>query len=330
MSALERAYRRSDYAAAGAVARIGRRSAAVDAWLARHCARQGGFVGAWNPFSRRMPRGWNDRMLARLRAAARRLPQAEGSGGDGPWRERHVLLAGDPQSLPTVLARLEDSPATVVRLDTGTRARDGGDQALQQAIREALMEHVAARRLEDVHTVKDRLGMDSAVATGVRDELPAIDGLSELWGDLAAQCPFCHAHEFAGTRIGILGAAPAPHFAAMLGPIASELVVFANGEALPDTWQGGADVRQERIEHALWTTHVLSRVHGLFEIRQHPDRAVSLQLVGDLFDATLELAHVYSACVDLCSRGLEDDRSPFDPLQCGARYGSPPSSVFPD
>jgi len=85
------------------------------------------------------------------------------------------------------------------------------------------------------------------LATGVRDELPAIDGLSELWGDLAAQCPFCHAHEFAGTRIGILGAAPAPHFAAMLGSIASELVVFANGEALPDTWQGGADVRQERI-----------------------------------------------------------------------------------
>jgi hypothetical protein len=82
---------------------------------------------------------------------------------------RLVLLAGDPQSLPTVLARLEDSPATVVQLDTGTRARDGGDEAMQQAIREALMEHVVARRLEDVHTLRDRLGMDSAVATGVRD-----------------------------------------------------------------------------------------------------------------------------------------------------------------
>ncbi len=86
-------------------------------------------------------------------------------------REGHrlVLLAGDPQSLPTVLARLEDSPATVVHLDTGSRAQDGGDEAMQQAIREALMEHVAARRLEDVHTLRDRLGMDSAVATGVRD-----------------------------------------------------------------------------------------------------------------------------------------------------------------
>ncbi len=29
------------------------------------------------------------------------------------------------------------------------------------------------------------------LATGVRDELPAIDGLDDLWGDLVAACPFC-------------------------------------------------------------------------------------------------------------------------------------------
>jgi hypothetical protein len=115
MSALERAYRRSAYEAAGAVARIGRRSAAVDAWLARHGARQGGFVGAWNPFSRRMPRGWNDRMLARLRAAARRLPQAEGSGGDRRWRERHLLIAGDPKRLAVLGRRFRQNAIVTVR-----------------------------------------------------------------------------------------------------------------------------------------------------------------------------------------------------------------------
>jgi hypothetical protein len=86
---------------------------------------------------------------------------------------RLVLLAGDPQSLPTVRARMEDSPATVVELGTGTRARDGGDEAMQQAIREALMEHTVARRLEDVHVLKDRLGMGTAVATGVDDTADA-------------------------------------------------------------------------------------------------------------------------------------------------------------
>jgi thioredoxin reductase len=89
------------------------------------------------------------------------------------------------------------------------------------------------------------------LATGVRDELPPIDGLTELWGDLAAQCPFCHAHEFAGSRMGIVGAAPAAHLTAMLGPIASEVVVLANGEALPDPWPDvqprGVVVRPERI-----------------------------------------------------------------------------------
>lgn len=85
------------------------------------------------------------------------------------------------------------------------------------------------------------------VATGVRDELPPIDGLGALWGDLAAQCPFCHAHEFSGTRIGVIGGESAAHYTAMLGPIASELVVLTNGEPLPDTWQGGAQVRTEPI-----------------------------------------------------------------------------------
>ena len=43
---LHRAYRRTEYEAAGAIARIGRRSAAVDALLARLGARQGAFVTA--------------------------------------------------------------------------------------------------------------------------------------------------------------------------------------------------------------------------------------------------------------------------------------------
>ncbi len=40
------AYRRTDYEAGGAVARIGRRSAAVDALLRRLGAREGAFVTA--------------------------------------------------------------------------------------------------------------------------------------------------------------------------------------------------------------------------------------------------------------------------------------------
>jgi len=122
-SRLHAAYRRSPYEAAGATARIGRRSPAIDALLARLGARQGGFVGAWNPFSRRMPRGWNDRLLARLRLAARRLPQAEGWGGDASWREEHLLLAGDPRRLAVLGRRFRQNAIVVLRAGQPARLR---------------------------------------------------------------------------------------------------------------------------------------------------------------------------------------------------------------
>ena len=106
------AFRAARYEAAGVVARIGARSAAMDALLARHRVRQGGFVTAWNPLSRRYPPGWNRRRQDMLRQAARRLLLEEGFGsasggaehGADHWAEHHLLLAGDPRRL-LVLAR---------------------------------------------------------------------------------------------------------------------------------------------------------------------------------------------------------------------------------
>jgi len=47
-------------------------------------------------------------------------------------------------------------------------------------------------------------GARLVLATGMRDELPPVPGLAGQWGRLVAQCPFCHGHEFAGRRVGIL------------------------------------------------------------------------------------------------------------------------------
>ena len=112
---LRAAYAASAYEAAGAVARIGRRSDAVDALLRRLGARQGGFVSAWNPVSRRVPRGRNERMHLRLRKAARRLPMAEGWGGARGWRERHLLLGGDQRRLVVLARRFRQNAIVVVR-----------------------------------------------------------------------------------------------------------------------------------------------------------------------------------------------------------------------
>ncbi len=78
------------------------------------------------------------------------------------------------------------------------------------------------------------------LASGVRDTLPDVPGVAEEFGDLVAHCPFCHGHEFAGTRVGILGSAPhVAAMASMVGPLAREVVVLAHGGELDDATAAG-------------------------------------------------------------------------------------------
>lgn len=56
-----------------------------------------------------------------------------------------------------------------MELPTGQRTEDGGDEALQQAVREALRAEVVRRRTELTHRLRDRLGRGEGAATGVRD-----------------------------------------------------------------------------------------------------------------------------------------------------------------
>ena len=98
---LARAFRATRYEAGGIAIRIGEAGAAL---LARHGARQASFVTAWNPFSHRMPRGWNERMQRALRRAARGRTLAEGFGHGRGWAEHHLLVEGDPRRI-RVLAR---------------------------------------------------------------------------------------------------------------------------------------------------------------------------------------------------------------------------------
>lgn len=91
------------------------------------------------------------------------------------------------------------------------------------------------------------------LATGVADTLPPVPGLEALFGAVAAHCPFCHGHEFAGTTVGMVGMGDhAPRMAAMLRPIVAETVVLANGDPVdPDAAAQlsrlGASIRPERL-----------------------------------------------------------------------------------
>jgi hypothetical protein len=83
-----------------------------------------------------------------------------------------VMLAGEPESVALVRRGLESGPAsqaTVVELPTGRRTEDGGEEALREALRGALLDHVVARRTATVHELREALGRGRGAVTGVRD-----------------------------------------------------------------------------------------------------------------------------------------------------------------
>jgi thioredoxin reductase len=70
------------------------------------------------------------------------------------------------------------------------------------------------------------------LATGVRDDLPAIEGLVERWGRSVFHCPYCHGYEIDGP-IGVLAASPhSIHHAQML-PDWGPTTYFLNGGPMP-------------------------------------------------------------------------------------------------
>lgn len=169
--------------------------------------------------------------------------------GGGPAGLQAALTAGRVRRQVTLFDDGTYRNATVSHMHN-VLTHDGTPPALFRAAarRELTAYDTVAVREERVATVERdgegfRLTLASGetmtsyavvLATGVRDELPPVPGLQEVWGDLAAQCPFCHGFEFAGRRIGILGAGAAPHLSALLAPVAGELVVFDEGQDLPD------------------------------------------------------------------------------------------------
>lgn len=71
------------------------------------------------------------------------------------------------------------------------------------------------------------------LATGVRDELPAVPGLAERWGHSVFHCPYCHGYEVGGDAIGVIAASPMAHHHAMMLPDWGPTTLFLNGVYAP-------------------------------------------------------------------------------------------------
>ena len=73
------------------------------------------------------------------------------------------------------------------------------------------------------------------VAGGVRDEIPAVPGALELWGDRVVICPYCDGWEARGSAIAILGTGPkSVSQAHLLRQWSDRVTLFTNGVVSPN------------------------------------------------------------------------------------------------
>lgn len=168
-----------------------------------------------------------------------------GSYRNDPTGHLHnfVTRDGTPPAEFRALAHRElDGYATVERRSaTAASVEPAGDNSLGDGFTVTLQDGSQA------------LGRRVVLATGVRDTLPDVPGLGELFGGVAAHCPFCHGHEFAGGHVAVLGDGPhVSRIALMVLPIAERVSVLTDGATLdaPTVSQlerSGIAVRTDRV-----------------------------------------------------------------------------------
>lgn len=93
------------------------------------------------------------------------------------------------------------------------------------------------------------------LATGVRDVLPDVPGLAELWGTGVFHCPYCHGWEVAGRPLAIYARGErALHLCRLIRGWTDDLVLFTDGpsglsaEDRARVERNGIVVREERVE----------------------------------------------------------------------------------
>lgn len=124
--------------------------------------------------------------------------------------------------------------------------RDLGHENLRHypTVRTATTTADSVRRLADDH-FEVRLADGELVesrrlllATGLRDELPDLQGLEALWGKSAFHCPYCHGFEAGGSRIAVLGAAPdRVRLALHLSSFTDDIALCTGGASLEPVMQ---------------------------------------------------------------------------------------------
>lgn len=75
-------------------------------------------------------------------------------------------------------------------------------------------------------------------ATGIKDQMPAINGFAACWGITAIHCPYCHGYEVRHERTGIIANGDIGYeFTKLISNWTKELTLFTNGKSTLTTEQ---------------------------------------------------------------------------------------------
>lgn len=184
-----------------------------------------------------------------------------------------VLDGGAPRNavaahMHGVLGRDGWSPLDLVSTGREEIARYGAVIESQRAVSVALAAEGFAVALADGTT---RTARRLLVAGGLRDELPAIAGLTEHWGRGVAHCPYCDGWEVRDARIAVLATGPASvHQAQLLRQLSEHVTYFVEGTELPEADLESMVVRGIRVETRRVAAVAAVREHGIgLRLRLH-------------------------------------------------------------
>ncbi len=154
--------------------------------------------------------------LGRMHRTVLLLDSGEYRNAPADHLHNFVTHDGTPPAEWRAAARADLAAYTTVTVcdATATWVKVEGDEDFRVELADG--SRVGARRL--------------VLATGVRDTLPDKPGLAELFGTVAAHCPYCHGHEFSGKHVAVLGSVLHTAMVALLvSRIASRLTILADG-----------------------------------------------------------------------------------------------------
>lgn len=139
-----------------------------------------------------------------------------------------VVDAGAPRNAPAAevhgfLSRDGMAPADLIAAGRAEVARYGGT-LIDDTVASMVPGFLA--RLGSGGELRARRVL---VATGLRDEIPDIPGVRELWGKDVLHCPYCHGYEVRDQPLGVLGgSAEAVEHAVMIRQWSHDVSLFTH------------------------------------------------------------------------------------------------------